>query len=104
MSLMTFLFPKLGHVSRAGAGDHYPFDYDASLRYTRQKTGYDFFPVLDNAHTFQQLGCVSGLMPEQDILVWAQGYAKDPFGPIVSQLPANLQWQITIPGLSKQAQ
>lgn len=107
MSFLTFLFPKVGHKSRSGAVDGYPYDLDASLRYTRFKTGIDRFPIQDNGTVWTQLGRmnggegVSGLLPQQDHLVWAQGYGRYPSGPIVSALPENLNWQITVPGLSK---
>jgi hypothetical protein len=95
-------FPTIGHKSRAGKVDSYPYDLDASERITRPKTGIDKFPIPWNGNNFAKLGCVSGLMPQNNAWVWAQGYGKDPAGPIVSALPVNLQWQITIPGLNKQ--
>ena len=118
-SFQTFLFAKNAHKSRSGKGDGYPFDLDASLRYTRPKTGIDRFPTQDNYTLFAPLGLmnggegVSGLLPQQDIMVWAQGYGKNPAGPIVSGLPtlldsdpfstsAHILWQINIPGLTKQ--
>lgn len=115
MGFRTFLFRNPGHER-----SDYPLDLDGSLRYTRPKTGIDYWPAHDNANNFQQLGTfmnggfgVSGIFPEQDPLVWAQGYGKDPSGPIVSALPtlaqtqgfatsAQLYWQAMIPGLSKQ--
>lgn len=95
-------WPTIGHKSRAGQVDHYPFDFDASLRYVTPKTGIDVFPTPWNGDSFAQLGQVSGLMPQMDGRVWAQGWGRDPFGPIVSALPVNIQWQITVPGLNKQ--
>lgn len=96
------LFPTIGHKSRAGQVDHYPFDLDASERITRPKTGIDKFPIPWNGNNFAQLGCVSGIMPQNDAYVWAHMWGKDPTGPIVSALPVNLQWQINVPGLNKQ--
>lgn len=96
------LWPTIGHKSRAGAVDYYPFDLDASLRYVTPKTGLDVFPTQTNATNFAKLGQVSGLMPQLDGRVWGQMWGADPFGPIVSALPVNLQWQITVPGLNKQ--
>lgn len=96
------LWPTIGHKSRAGKVDSYPFDLDASERITRPKTGIDKFPIPWNGNNFAQLGCVSGLMPQNDSFVWAHMWGKDPFGPIVSALPVNLQWQINVPGLNKQ--
>lgn len=92
----------MGHHSRAGAVDGYPFDLDASLRYVRPKTGVDYYPTHSNRDNFAKLGLVGGFLPQMDNRVWAQGYGKNPSGPIVSALPENLQWQITIPGLNKQ--
>lgn len=97
-----FNWPTIGHRSRAGQIDKYPFDLDASLRYVTPKTGIDRWPYPWNGDSFAQLGCVSGFMPQADAFVWAQGYGRDPYGPIVSALPVNLQWQINVPGLNKQ--
>lgn len=91
----------IGHKSRAGARDRYPLDLDASERFTRLKTGIDYYPTHSNKDDFAKLGAVSGIMPQFDGRVWGQMYGKDPFGPIVSALPVNLQWQITVPGLNK---
>lgn len=96
------LFDKAAHKSRSGQADGYPFDFDASLRFVRLATGIDFWPTHSNYDNYQQLGCVSGFMPQQDATVWATMFGKDPFGPIASALPENLQYQITIPGLNKQ--
>lgn len=115
MGFATFLFRNPGHEQA-----NYPFNFDASEKHTRYKTGIDFWPAHNNADNFQQLGTfmnggfgVSGILTEQDPLVWAQGYGKDPAGPIVSALPtladsngfatsAALYWQVMVPGLSKQ--
>jgi hypothetical protein len=104
MGLHTFLFKKMAFKPRSGAHDHYPYDLDGSLRFTRPVTGIDFWPAHDNADNFAQLGYVAGFMAQQDKLVWAQGYGKMPSGPIMGSItvPLNLQYQITIPGLSKQ--
>lgn len=104
MSLHTFLFKKQAFKPNDCGPGHYPLDLNGSDRFTRPKTGYDFYPAHDNADNFQQLGQVSGLMMQQDAIVWAQAWGKDPFGPIMGSItvPFNLQWQITVPGLSKQ--
>jgi hypothetical protein len=99
----VFSYPKSAAHHPHGDGNGYPFDFDASERFTRPKTGYDFWPTHSNKDNFAKLGCVSGLLPEMDDFVWGQGYGKDPFGPIVSELPVNLQWQVTVPGLNKYA-
>lgn len=103
MDPFTFLFRKATFKADRNVNrDNYPLDLNGSLRYTSPKTGYDFWPAHDNADNFAQLGQVSGFMPQQDPFVWAQGYGKMPSGPIVSALPLNLTWQMTVPGLSKQ--
>jgi hypothetical protein len=97
-----FPWPTIGHKSRAGAVDNYPMDLDASLRFVRPKTGIDYFPTPNNFNNFAKLGQVSGFMPQLDGRVWGQMWGRDPFGPIVSQLPVNLQYQVNVPGLNKQ--
>lgn len=92
----------MGFHPRNGAADGYPFDLDASLRFVRFKTGIDSFPSHNNAGSFAKLGCVSGILNQFDVRIWGQGYGKNPSGPIVSALPQNLQWQVTVPGLNKQ--
>lgn len=99
LGFFTAFFPK----STQEIGANYPLHLDGSLKYTRFKTGYDFWPAHDNADNFAKLGCVDGFMPLQDALVWSQGYGQPAFGPIASELPLNLNWQITIPGLNKQS-
>lgn len=95
-------WPTMGHKSRAGRVDHYPYDLDASERFVRPRTGIDYWPYPWNGDSFAQLGCVSGFLPQMDGRVWGQMYGRDPYGPIVSALPVNLQWQINVPGLHKQ--
>ena len=102
MSLTAAFLSKMGFKPRNGAADAYPFDLDGSMRFVRPKTGIDFYPSHINADSFAKLGLVSGFLPQQDIRVWSQGFGKMPSGPIVSALPENLQWQITVPGLNKQ--
>lgn len=92
-------WPIYGHNRQ----DRYPLDLDGSLRYTRPKTGYDYWPTHSNYDNFQQLGYVSGFLPEMDTRVWSQLYGRWPSGPSVNPLPLNLQWQITVPGLTKGA-
>jgi len=94
LGLMSF-------IPRSNCRDNYPYDLDGSERITRQKTGQDVYFVPWNGNNFQQLGCVSGLLPQLDSFVWGQAFGKIPSGPIVSALPVNLQWQINIPGMSK---
>src|SRR5579872_3309962 len=102
MSLRTFILRNMSPIPRNGKVDGYPLDLDGAERHTRFKTGIDFWPIQTNATDFAKLGQVNGFMPQQDQVVWAQGYGKEPSGPIVSILPINLQWQMTIPGLNKQ--
>jgi hypothetical protein len=114
VGVLNFLFAKMTSQPRNAVDPaHYPYDLDGSLRFTRPRTGVDFWPTHSNRDNFQQLGDVAGLMAQQDALVWAQGYGRAPSGPLVTPLgewlpstvtePANLQWQITIPGLNKQS-
>lgn len=94
-------WPTISHKSRAGKVDAYPFDFDASERWTRPKTGADIFPQPNNFNSFAHLGSMPVTLPLQDAFVYGQAYGRDPYGPIVSALPVNLQWQITVPGLNK---
>lgn len=94
--------PNMGHKSRAGKVDAYPYDLDASERVCRPKTGYDIFPQPNNWDSFAQLGNMTPLLRQFDGVVLGMGYGGDTYGPIVSALPVNLQWQITVPGLNKQ--
>lgn len=95
------LWPTIGHKPRSGKVDGYPFDLDASERITRPKTGIDFWPTHSNADNFALIGNMSPLEPQMDNFVWGQMWGRDPFGPIMSPMPVNLQWQITVPGLNK---
>jgi len=100
--MLSFLArDKAAHKPRNGAADGYLFDLDASQRFVRLRTGIDVFPSHNNAGSFAKLGQISGFLPQMDSTIWAQSYGKMPSGPIVSAIPANLQWQITIPGLNK---
>lgn len=99
---MGFLrFPTIGHKSRAGKVDNYPFDLDAAERFTRPKTGIDKFPVPWNGDSFAKLGNMSPILATFDTQVYGQMWGKDPSGPISSPLPINLQWQVNIQGLNK---
>ena len=75
--------------------DNYPLDLDGSERQTRPKTGIDKFPNVPI------IGSISGILRQFDRQVWAQMYAKTPFGPGVGDLTVNLQYQVTPPGLNK---
>lgn len=98
-SLMQRLFPTAWEPTIEPNG--YPFDLDGSLQYTRPKTGIDFFPWIGGDGTVPQIGMVSGLMRQNDVAVWGQMTGKVPTGPGATTVPVNLQWQITVPGLSK---
>ena len=93
---------KISFRSRGGCSDNYPFDLDASQRNTRPATGIDYYPTHSNRDNFQKLGCVSGFFPQQDLIVWGQGFAKTAFGPFSDYSPINLQNVITNAALSKQ--
>lgn len=100
--MLSFLArAKATFQARSGAADGYPYDLDGALRFVRPRTGIDVFPSHNNAGSMAQLGQVSGLLPMQDARVWAQGFGRMPSGPIVSAIPDNLQWQISVPGLTK---
>lgn len=92
---------KMGFHPRSGASDGYPFDLDGSLRYVRPRTGIDLYPTHSNIDNFAKIGFVSGFLPLMDAAVRSMAFGAVPYGPIMSQLPENLQWQIEIPGLNK---
>jgi hypothetical protein len=92
---------KAGFHPRNGCSDGYPFDLDASLRYVRPRTGIDLYPTHSNVDNFAKLGAVSGFLPEMDNLILGMAFGAIPYGPIMSQWPENLQWQMMIPGLNK---
>lgn len=79
----------------------YLFDLDASLRYTRPKTGIDRFPFVGGDGTVSQIGWVSGFMPQMDARVWFQMTGRIPTGPGSTTFPVNLQYQAIVPGLGK---
>lgn len=79
----------------------YPLDLDASLRYTRPKTGIDRYPFVGGDGTVSQIGWVSGFMPQMDARVWFQASGRIPTGPGSTTYPVNLTWQMTPPGLGK---
>jgi hypothetical protein len=101
---MTF-WPVWGHNRQ----DKYPWDMDGAEKFTRPKTGYDYWGTHSNSDNYQQLGYVSGFMVEMDTRIWSSAFGHMPFGPsqgsmpqaLGSPLPINLQWQITVPGLTK---
>lgn len=96
------LFPG-AWTPRSGKADGYPYDLDGSLRNCRFATGVDTFPWIGGDGTVAQIGSVSGFFPQQDMTIWYQMMGKMPFGPGVTTTPINLQWQMTVPGLSKVA-
>ncbi len=81
---------------------NYPLDLDAGLRYVRPRSGIDFFPSpiigMANNIPFQ---FVSAMLPQMNVEIWMQAFGKKAFGPGVNSTPLNLQWQITVPGLTK---
>ncbi len=81
--------------------DNYPTDLDGSLRYVRLATGIDYFPWIGGDGTVAQIGAVNGFMRQLDVRVWSQMTGKVPSGPFSTTSPLNLQWQVTVPGLSK---
>lgn len=87
---------------RNGAADAYLYDLDGSERHVRTRTGIDKFPRHDNPGSFAKLGSMNPLLCLFNGAVWGQMWGKVPFGPIMSAVPDNLQWQIMVPGLNKQ--
>lgn len=81
--------------SRGYCRDGYPFDFDASLRYGRPRTGYDIKPYPPI------IGALSGFLPLQDWWTLSTSKAKRPFGPGVASVPVNLVQQTLMPGLAK---
>lgn len=72
-----------------------PIDFDGSLRITRFRTGWSPTPYPPI------IGCLSGFLPLQDSLAYAQKLARMPMGPNVTTVPVNLQNQAVIPALAK---
>jgi hypothetical protein len=86
---------------RSQTGDGYQYDLDGALRYNRLKTGIDKFPYVGGDGTIPFIGAINGLLPQNDIFVWAQAVGKRASGPGSTTQPINLQYQITVPGLYK---
>lgn len=101
MNILQKLFPTAWQP-RSGDGDGYQYDLDASLRYNRFEQHTNYRPTVGGDGTIAQIGAVSGLLRQQDVFVWNQMFGKTPTGPGSTTQPVNLQWQITVPGLSKQ--
>ena len=98
-SLMRKIFPTAWRPAKEPDG--YQFDLDGSLRFNRFATGIDFFPTVGGDGTVPQIGMVSGFMMQRDVSVWAQAVGRKPSGPMATTQPINLQWQVTVPGLTK---
>jgi len=73
----------------------YPFNFDASLRYMRPKTGIDFFPYP------YLIGALNPFWQMQDVFVYQGAFKVAPFGPGTTTQPRNLQNQLQVPGLNK---
>lgn len=101
MRLSERIFGNMGFHPRNGCSDGYPFDLDASLRFVRPANGVDKFPTPNNRGSFAKLGSMNALTPLMDTIWYQSAFAKPSWGPIMSAIPDNLQWQITIPGLNK---
>ena len=86
---------------RNGTSDGYLFDLDGSERFVRPKTGADVFPIQNNGTDFAKLGSLNAVYALMNWFTWGQAYGAIPSGPIMSAIPDNLQWQITVPGLTK---
>jgi hypothetical protein len=88
----------------------YPIDVDAGEHFMRLRTGVDYFP-----HP-PRIGAMQEFMAQADLWIWFNMYRKAAVGPGTGQMlywtqgmggipvpVANLQNQMSIPGLSKQA-
>lgn len=100
MRLGRKIMAAMAFQARSGCSDGYLFDLDGSDRFTRPRTGIDQFPT-HGAGDFAKLGSLNALAPLNNAFVYGQMYGKIPYGPIMSAIPDNLQWQITLPGLTK---
>lgn len=89
----------------AGLGG-YPLNFDAGEHFMRLRTGIDYFPFPP------RIGAMSSFMPQLDVLVWHGMYRRKPTGPNFTMQPGphgmptpltNLSWQLSVPGLLKQA-
>ena len=58
----------------------YPFDFDASLDFTRPATGTDFFPYPPT------IGCLQGLLPTIDATEYSLMLGPVPHGPSIDLL------------------
>jgi hypothetical protein len=72
----------------------YPLDLDASERFTRPKSGIDYYPYPPIS------GNISGFMPMIDAFVWGQMWGKKAYGPGTIPI-VNLGYQVAVPGLTK---
>ncbi len=100
MNILQKLFPT-AWSPRSGKSDGYQYDLDGSLRYDRFEEFAGYRPTVGGDGTVEQIGSVSGFMRQRDIMVWDQMFGKTPTGPGSTTFPVNLQWQITVPGLTK---
>ena len=76
---------------------NYPLDVNGDVAHTRFAKSVGVYP------TPPVIGCITGFMPLQDMFVLRSAYGKAPSGPNVTTSPLNLQWQMTIPELTKAA-
>ena len=98
--------PGHGETSppRADLGG-YPLDLDGSLRYLTPAMGFTTWPEAATYPNGDGIGCVSGLMPQQDKAVYAQLIARVPgspsTNPFLNTVSDPMEWiiQATFPQL-----
>lgn len=82
-----------GGLDTYGYPTESPFDLDASLDYTRPKTGIDYFPMPII------LGWIDGFVPLSNNLEYSLMLGKLPSGPWASQTPGGADVSVIFPNL-----
>lgn len=90
---------------RHSSYDEYPFDFDASLRYTRPAPYVPFkpWPAGAGGNSGPVFGALCEMAPLVDTYVFIQGKAAPPSGPNVNA-PVNSLFRFltnTVPGMTK---
>ena len=86
---------------RNGGDDGYPFDLDASERFTRPPTGYAVYWDMPKPGERNGVGLMSSFLSLFTGVSWSQRYAATPFGPDVGSQFVNLGSQTIVPGFNK---
>jgi len=98
--------PVPGEVDYFIGQEGYPLNFDAGEHFFRLKTGFDYFPFPPMIASIQEF------LPQFDMLIWHSMYRKAPVGPFLDWQPglsglavpvANVQNQVSVPGLGKVA-